>query len=74
LMIGLELAAKEQIPAFAGQEQASSLQLVNRLHEAGLLTVPSGAQVVRFLPALNLRQSEAQEGLGLLEQVVKELA
>jgi len=74
LMIGLELAPREQIPAFAAHERPASLQLVNRLHEAGLLTVPSGAQIVRFLPALNLQQSEAQEGLGILEQVVKELA
>ena len=74
LMIGLELAPKEQIPAFAANEQPASLQLVHRLHAAGLLTVPSGAQVVRFLPALNLRQEEAQEGLGILDQVLKELA
>lgn len=74
LMIGLEVAPREQIPAFAAQDQPASLQLVHRLHAAGLLTVPSGAQVVRLLPALNLRPEEAQEGLGILNQVLKELA
>jgi acetylornithine/N-succinyldiaminopimelate aminotransferase len=73
-MIGFELVEKEKIPALAGEEKTASAQFVNRLHEAGLLTVPSGAQVVRLLPALNLTQAEAEEGLGIIEQVVKQLA
>lgn len=74
LMVGIELQPKEQIPALAGSEKPAAAQFVNKLHEAGLLTVPSGNQVVRFLPALNLRHSEAEEGLGILEKVVKGLA
>ncbi len=69
LMLGFELAAN--IPAFAGQAKAASLQFVNRLHQAGLLAVPSGTQVIRLLPALNLRRTEADEGLELIEAVVK---
>ena len=72
-IIGLELAEKEQIRAFAGSEQTASLQLVNRLHKAGLLTIPSGAQIVRLLPPLNLTRAEAEEGVGLIEKVVKGL-
>ena len=49
-------------------------KFVNRLHEAGLLTIPSGAQVVRLLPALNLRRDDAAEGIAIVESVVKTLA
>jgi acetylornithine aminotransferase/acetylornithine/N-succinyldiaminopimelate aminotransferase len=72
-IIGLELAEKEQIRAFAGSEQTASLQLVNRLHQAGLLTIPSGAQIVRLLPPLNLTRAEAEEGVGLIEKVIRGL-
>jgi len=73
LMIGLELAEKDEIPAFRAGDKAPSLQLVNRLHEAGLLTVPAGTQVVRLLPALNLRRQEAEEGIAIIERIVKSL-
>lgn len=73
LMLGFELAEKNQIPALAGAERPASLQVVDRLHEAGLLTVPSGMQVIRLLPALNLSQGEAQEGLRIIEAVVSAL-
>jgi acetylornithine aminotransferase/acetylornithine/N-succinyldiaminopimelate aminotransferase len=72
LMLGIELA--ENIPAFAGNEKAPALQFVNRLHEAGVLTIPSGSQIARLLPALNLTRSEAGEGIGIIESVVKQLA
>ena len=74
LMIGIELAPKEQIPALAASEKPASGQMVNRLHEAGLMTIPSGNQVVRLLPALNLSRADAEEGLGLIRQVVGQLA
>jgi acetylornithine/succinyldiaminopimelate/putrescine aminotransferase len=48
--------------------------MVNRLHQAGLLTIPSGAQVLRLLPALNLRRAEAEEALGIIEVIVRSLA
>jgi acetylornithine aminotransferase/acetylornithine/N-succinyldiaminopimelate aminotransferase len=74
LMIGVELVGKEKIPAFAGSDRPASMQLVDRLHEAGLLVIPSGAQVVRLLPALNLTRDEAAEGVAILERAVKSLA
>jgi acetylornithine/N-succinyldiaminopimelate aminotransferase len=72
-MIGFELAEKELIPALARGDKPASLQFVNRLHEAGLLTVPSGAQVIRLLPALNLGRPEAEEGLAIIERVLRSL-
>ena len=73
-MIGLEIEAKEKIPAFAASDKAAGAQFVNRLHDAGLLTIPSGTQVVRLLPALNLAHAQAEEGLAIIRRVVKELA
>lgn len=71
-MLGIELA--ENIPAFENTGKVASLNFVNRLHEAGVLTVPSGTHVVRFLPALNLRREDAAEGLALIAGVVKAIA
>jgi acetylornithine aminotransferase/acetylornithine/N-succinyldiaminopimelate aminotransferase len=73
-MIGLELAEKEKIPAFAAGDKTASIQLVNRLHEAGLMTVPSGGQVIRLLPPLNLTPQQADEGIKLIEGVASKLA
>lgn len=70
LMIGFELA--QNIPALAG-EKSHSIQFVNRLHEAGLMTIPAGNQVIRLLPPLNLSRQEAQEGVRIIESVVASL-
>jgi acetylornithine aminotransferase/acetylornithine/N-succinyldiaminopimelate aminotransferase len=71
LMLGLELADK--IPAFAAGEKSPALQFVNRLHAAGVLTIPAGTQIIRLLPPLNLRPQEAGEGIARIEDVVKAL-
>jgi len=71
LMIGLEFAP--EFPAFADEEKSPAIQLVNRLHDAGVLTVPAATSIVRLLPALNLRRSEAEEGLRAIGEVVEEL-
>lgn len=68
LMIGIEFA--EKVPAFAKEEKPVSVQLVNRLHQAGVLTIPAGMQVIRLLPALNLQRHEADEGLQTIETVL----
>lgn len=40
-----------------------AIQVVNRLHEKDVLTVPAATSVIRLLPPLNLSESEADEGL-----------
>jgi acetylornithine/N-succinyldiaminopimelate aminotransferase len=72
LMIGLEFRA--EAAGFRGSDKTPALQVVERLHAAGILTVPAGTAVIRLLPALNLTRSEALEGLHAIEQVVAELA
>ncbi len=72
LMLGFELAAG--IPAFAASERAPSIQFVNRLHEAGALSIPAGNNVLRIIPPLNLSRREAEEGVQIIESVVAKLA
>jgi acetylornithine aminotransferase/acetylornithine/N-succinyldiaminopimelate aminotransferase len=72
LLVGFELAA--DIPAFQGEGKSPAIRFINLLHGAGLLAVPAGAQVIRLLPALNLRRDEADEGLGIIESVAAKLA
>jgi acetylornithine/N-succinyldiaminopimelate aminotransferase len=72
LMIGLEFRA--DAPGFGSSEKPPALQVVERLHAAGVLTVPAGTSVIRLLPALNLTRPEAMEGLHAIEGVVAELA
>ena len=68
-MLGLELA--ENIPAFAASDKSAAIQFVNRLHAAGVLTIPAGTQIVRLLPPLNLKPQEAGEGIAKIEEVVE---
>jgi len=70
-MLGFELV--EKIPAFAASDKSAAVQFVNRLHVAGVLAVPAGNQIVRFLPALNLKPQEAGEGISKLEEIVRSL-
>ena len=73
LMIGLELMPNlANLPGDPGKSQA--IRFVNLLHAAGLLAIPAGANVIRLLPPLNLRRSEAQAGLQILESVIAKTA
>jgi len=72
LMLGLELAP--DIPKLPGEStRTQAVRFANLLHAAGLLVIPAGTQILRFLPALNLRESEAQEGLDIIEAVIRRL-
>ncbi|HMP84989.1 MAG TPA: aminotransferase class III-fold pyridoxal phosphate-dependent enzyme, partial [Verrucomicrobiota bacterium] len=71
MMLGVEFAP--DIPALTVDGKTAAAILVNKFHAAGLLLIPAGAQVVRLLPALNLRRNEAEESLNIIENVVKSL-
>ena len=45
--------------------------LVQLLHQHGMLTVPAGERVVRLLPALNTTNSDVDECLGILETCIE---
>ena len=72
LMVGLELTPDiRNLPGESNKTQ--SVRFANLLHAVGLLTIPAGAQILRLLPPLNLRRSEAQEGLSIIESVTAKL-
>jgi acetylornithine/N-succinyldiaminopimelate aminotransferase len=63
LMIGIEFDPKFQ-----------AVEIVKRLHQENVLTVPAATSVIRLLPPLNLSKQEAQEGLRAIENVLVDLA
>jgi acetylornithine/succinyldiaminopimelate/putrescine aminotransferase len=73
LMIGFQLAGdfvdRIQVPA----GKSPSIHLVELLHEAGLLTVPSGRHAVRWLPPLNVKREEIDEAGAILASVLRSL-
>jgi acetylornithine aminotransferase/acetylornithine/N-succinyldiaminopimelate aminotransferase len=72
LMIGLELMPDlAKLPGEANRTQA--VRFANLLHAAGLMCIPAGAQILRFLPPLNLRQVEAEEGLKIIDAAISSL-
>lgn len=72
LMIGIEIGEEiENNVALNGR--APSLFLVDRLHEAGLLTVPSGTHTLRWLPPLNVTTEEMEEAVEILRTVLLSL-
>ena len=73
LMLGIELTPNiQQLPGDSSKTQ--SVRFVQLLHNAGLLAIPAGTQVIRLLPPLNLQQAEAEEGIRILESACQILA
>jgi acetylornithine/N-succinyldiaminopimelate aminotransferase len=72
LMIGLEFRA--DAAGFRDTGKTPSIHVAERLHAAGVLTIPAGTSVIRLLPALNLTRPEAMEGLHAIESVVASVA
>jgi acetylornithine/N-succinyldiaminopimelate aminotransferase len=73
-ILGMELLPKNEIPGLSESDTPAAIQLVNRLHQAGLLTIPAGPQVVRLLPPLNLTREHAAEAIHLIESTLQQLA
>jgi len=71
LLIGLGLNAGA-IPC--GDGRTPALELVMRLMENGLLTVPAGPDTLRLLPPLNVTDDEIDEALTILRNTLNALA
>ena len=75
LMVGIELE-----PTLCNQLNASpskrspSLQFIDQCQARGLLLVPSGTHRVRFLPPLNVNQSEIVRGVEIVSKVIDSLS
>lgn len=66
-MLGMVL--RPDAPGLPGDpSKPVAVRFVQLLHSFGLLAIPAGTQVVRILPALNLRRHEAEEALGIIEK------
>jgi len=57
MMIGIEMG--DGFGSFDDSKSAA-VQWVSALHETGVLTIPAGSSIVRFLPPLNLTKEEAK--------------
>jgi predicted acetylornithine/succinylornithine family transaminase len=69
LMIGVELS-----PAFPDFGRAPALEVVHRAMAAGLLLIPAGERVVRFLPPLNIQPGEIDEAVEKFAAVLRAVA
>ncbi len=73
LMIGITLvpdfAERANLPA----DKAPSLWLVERLHEAGLLVIPSGTHALRWLPPLNVQREHLDQATEILRGVLAKI-
>ena len=67
LMLGIELAADFS----TGSDRAPSLWMVDQLHAAGLLVIPSGTHALRWLPSLNVTRAQIDEAAAILAEVLR---
>ncbi|MEM0896993.1 MAG: acetylornithine transaminase [Verrucomicrobiota bacterium] len=76
LMIGFEIDAGKLFDSttFAASGKPVSVYLVAKLLDRGLLTVPAGANVVRWLPPLNITREDAEKALATFESVLREIS
>jgi acetylornithine/succinyldiaminopimelate/putrescine aminotransferase len=72
LFIGFELNPEtiRRNAAFKASGKTPSIYVARLLLDAGLMTVPAGPHVVRWLPPLNITEAEAREGLRLMRDVL----
>lgn len=71
-LLGLEL--NPQADAFGSSETTASIQFTRQLQREGMLVIPAGPRVVRFLPAYNLSKSEAETAIHILETTIQRFA
>ena len=74
LMLGLEFAPEVAKVLPGDPAKSVATRMTNLLQTGGLLVIPAGTQIIRLLPALNLRRNEAEEGLGIIEATIRSLA
>jgi acetylornithine aminotransferase/acetylornithine/N-succinyldiaminopimelate aminotransferase len=66
LMLGIQLTDRYATEAGIPQDTVPSIATVERLHTAGLLTVPSGTHCIRLLPPLNVTREVIDEAVTIL--------
>ncbi len=66
LMIGVELVEENKAPAFENRDL-----IVKKALEEGLVMLPAGDSVIRFVPPLIIKKSEIDKGLEIFEDALK---
>lgn len=76
MMIGFELNedALMQKEAVKASGKIASIYVAKVMLDAGLLVVPAGPKVVRWLPPMNLTEAHAAEALGIFQSALNQLA
>jgi acetylornithine/N-succinyldiaminopimelate aminotransferase len=74
LMLGIEIdaAAFARVTQGRADQRPAALQVVARLQQAGLLAVPSGTNVIRWLPPLNVTGGQVEQAVSVLAAVLKQ--
>lgn len=71
LMIGVEIVKSKKTKAYGTKERTD---ILCKAKEKGLLMLPAGTSTIRICPPLILTKSQANLGLEILEEVVKEVS
>lgn len=75
LMLGIVLKeSASDLHGVIATGQTPAVFIVNKLTEAGLLTIPAGPRVVRLLPALNVEKSDVAKALEILKTEFTQLS
>jgi 4-aminobutyrate aminotransferase-like enzyme len=74
-MIGFELNTDriEKRDDFKASGKLPSIWVVQKLMNAGLLTVAAGPKVIRWLAPMNTTEDEAHQGLALMHDVLRQI-
>jgi predicted acetylornithine/succinylornithine family transaminase len=70
LMLGITLVPDFAQRAKLPEGKAPALWMVERLHEAGLLVIPSGTHAMRWLPPLNVAAAQIDEAAAIFSRVL----
>lgn len=65
LMTGIELVEEDKSPASARRDE-----IIKKSLEGGLILLPAGDSVIRFVPPLIIKKNEIDRGLGILENAL----
>ncbi len=74
LMIGIEFTGDFSSRINLQDSRSPSILMVNLLHEARLLTIPSGTHAIRWLPPLNVSLQEIDRAVEILRAVLRKIA
>ena len=71
-MLGIVLDAKAvaAVASLQADRRAPALQLTARLQQAGLMVVPSGTHVLRWLPPLNVTWADVESAVAICSDVL----